>query len=67
MPIVVVRLAHAELCLSGEEMDVTAVALRHGFTQLDLSAPHQTAFRELPPRQYGSGLAVRHETPTQRT
>jgi len=63
----VVRLAHAELCRSGEEIDVTALALLYGFTQLGLSAPHQTTFRELPTHQYGSGLAVRHETPTQRT
>jgi transcriptional regulator GlxA family with amidase domain len=43
------RLVHVELCRSGEEGDVTSVALRHGFTHLGrFSAYYQSAFGELP-------------------
>lgn len=43
------RLIHAELCRSGEDADVTTVALRHGFTHLGrFSAYYQSAFGELP-------------------
>ena len=43
------RLIHDELCRSGEDTDVTTVALRHGFTHLGrFSAYYQSAFGELP-------------------
>ena len=43
------RLIHEELCRSGDDADVTTVALRHGFTHLGrFSAYYQSAFGELP-------------------
>lgn len=63
------RLVHAELCRSGEETDVTAVALRHGFTHLGrFSAYYQSAFGELPSTTLRRRrLPTRHETPMRRT
>jgi AraC-like DNA-binding protein len=55
------RFIHAELCRSGENTDVTTVALRHGFTHLGrFSAYYQSAFGELP-----STTLRRRRQPTQ--
>jgi Helix-turn-helix domain len=55
------HLVHDELSRSGEDADVTTVALRHGFTHMGrFSGYYQSAFGELP------GTTLRRRRPPHR-